>query len=122
MDIFLSIVLTLLIIFLVPIIVYSLFVKYAGLKEPDKKLSFMVSVLIQKIGTAIGFVTLYLIGRTGFEGSWIMYGMIWAVMFTIVEIGQAVGPDYSKKEAAAGIISELVYFPLAAFAIAKLLS
>jgi hypothetical protein len=36
-------------------------------------------------------------------------------MFVIGEVGQAIGPNYSWKEAVAGAISETVYFPLAAF-------
>jgi hypothetical protein len=59
MEIILSFITTLLVIFIVPVLVYSLFVKYASLKEPEMKLSFMVGVLIQKIGTAFGFVTLF---------------------------------------------------------------
>jgi hypothetical protein len=42
-------------------------------------------------------------------------------MFAIVEIGQTMGTEYSKKEAVAGIISEVIYFPLSALVIAKLL-
>jgi hypothetical protein len=43
-------------------------------------------------------------------------------MHAIVEIGQAIGPDYSNKEAVAGIISEIIYFPVSAFVIAQLLA
>jgi hypothetical protein len=54
--------------------------------------------------------------------NWVMYGLVWAAMFAVVELGQAIGPDYSKKkEAVAGIISEFIYFPVAAAAIAKLI-
>lgn len=120
MDILLGFTSTLIIIFFVPIIVYSLFVKFAGLREPDKKLSFMVSVLLQKLGTSFGFVLLFLIGKETFVDVWLIYGLIWATMFTIVEIGQSVGPDYSRKEAIAGIISEFIYFPTAALILAKL--
>lgn len=122
MDVFLSIISTLVIIFVVPILVYSFFVKFSGLKEPDKKLSFMAGVLVQKIGTALGFVLIYAIGRDSFENSWLVYGLVWAAMFAIVEVGQSIGPVYSKKEAVAGIISELIYFPLSALVIAKLLT
>ncbi len=111
---------TLVIIFVVPIFVYGLFVKFASLKEPEKKLSFMLSVLIQKIGTALGFVCLFVIAQEYFAGQWLVYGFIWATMFAIVEIGQAIGPGYSKKEALAGIISEFIYFPLSAFVVAWL--
>ncbi len=122
MDIALSFLLTLVIIFVVPVLIYGLFVKYAGWKEPEKKLSFMISVLIQKIGTALGFVTIFTIGSEYFDDSWLIYGLIWAAMFAIVEIGQAVGPGYSKKEAVAGIISEFIYFTLSGFVVANLLA
>ena len=122
MDIVISFVATFLIVFIVPIIIYGLFVKYAGLKEPEKQLTFMVSVLVQKIGTALGFVALFTIGHEYFSNNWLMYGLIWAIMFAIVEIGQAIGSNYSKQEATAGIISEFIYFPLAALTIAKLLA
>jgi Na+/H+ antiporter NhaD/arsenite permease-like protein len=121
MDTVLSFVLTLVIIFVVPVLIYSIFVKFAGLKEPDKKLSFMISVLVQKMGTVLGFVLIYSLGRDSFDGSWLTYGLVWATMFAIVEIGQAIGPDYSKKEAVAGIISEFIYFPISAFVISQLL-
>lgn len=121
MDVVTSFVLTLVIIFVVPILIYSLFVKYTGLKEPEKKMSFMASVLVQKIGTAFGFVALFALGREYFGSSWLIYGLVWATMFAIVEIGQAIGPNYSKKEAVAGTISEFIYFLMSAFVIAQLL-
>lgn len=122
MDILLSFASTFLIIFVVPILVYGLFAKYGGIKEPERMLSFMVSVVVQKIGTTLGFVALFVVGREYFADNWLLYGFIWAAMFAIVEIGQAIGPNYSKKEALAGIIAEVIYFPLAAMAVASLLS
>lgn len=104
-----------------PVLIYSLFVKLVGLKEPDKKLSFMISVLVQKVGTTFGFIVIFAIGKEHFIDSWLVYGLTWAVMFAVVEIGQSIGSDYSKKEAVAGIISEFIYFPLSALVIAKLL-
>lgn len=121
MNIAISIVITLVIIFVVPVFVYGLFTKLTSLKEPDKKLGFFISVIVQKIGTSFGFVFLYAIGRNYFGSRWLLYGMIWAVMFAIVEVGQAIGPNYLKKEAVAGIISEFIYFPLSALVISKLL-
>lgn len=121
MDLILSFLATLLIIFIVPIAIYGLFSRLFGLKEPEKKLSFFVSVLIQKIGTSIGFVWLFYLAKDFFGENWLLYAIVWAIMFAIVEVGQAIAPGSSKKEAVAGIISEVVYFPLAALAIAKLL-
>lgn len=122
MDIFLGTILTLLIIFVVPIVIYGLFVKFAGLKEPEKKLSFLLGVLVQKLGTALGFTALFVIGKEYFADNWFLYSLVWAGMFSIVEIGQAMGPNYSKKEALAGIISEFMYFPSAAFVLSWLVA
>lgn len=122
MNILPSFLLTLIVIFVVPVLVYGLFVKYAALKEPAKKQDFMLSVLVQKLGTTFGFVLLFFLARNYFSERWLVYGLIWAVMFGIVEIGQAVGPDYTKKEALAGIISEFMYFLIAALILAKLLT
>jgi hypothetical protein len=122
MDVFFATTLTLVIIFIIPVVVYGLFSKFIGLKEPEKKPSFFLSVLVQKIGTSVGFVLLFYLGREYFKTQWLTYGLIWFAMFAVVEIGQAILPAYSKEEAAAGIISELIYFPLAALAITQLIS
>lgn len=122
MDLILSFLITLVIIFIIPIAVYGMFSSMFGLKEPEKKFSFLVSVLIQKVGTSLGFVWLFYMGLPYFGTNWLLYAMVWTTMFAIVEIGQAFTPNYSKKEAIAGIISELVYFPLAAVVISKLLA
>lgn len=121
MSIILSFIATLIIIFIVPIIVYGLFAKFSGLKEPEKKKEFFIGVIIQKIGTSLGFVLLYYLGIGNFGGQWILYSMVWVLMFAITEIGQIFMPNYSKKEAAAGILSEIVYFPLSGLAISILL-
>jgi hypothetical protein len=114
--------LTLVIIFIVPVLVYGLFVRFWGLSEPERTSFFLISVLVQKIGTAVGFVVLFAMARESFIDSWLAYGLVWAGMHAIVEIGQAIGPDYSNKEAVAGIISEIIYFPVSAFVIAQLLA
>jgi hypothetical protein len=44
-----------------------------------------------------------------------VYALLWWVMFVVGEIGQAIGPDYTWKEAIAGMISETIYVPLAAY-------
>jgi hypothetical protein len=41
-------------------------------------------------------------------------------MFAIGEVGQAIGPSYSWKEALAGLISETAYFPLGAWIVSRL--
>lgn len=113
MGVIFSLITTLLIFFIVPIVVYGLFSRFYGLKEPEKKKEFFIGVLIQKIGTSLGFVLLYYLGIGYFGEHWLLYSFVWVLMFIITEIGQMYMPNYSKKEAAAGIISEIIYFPLA---------
>jgi hypothetical protein len=71
-------------------------------------------VLVSKIGTAIAFVVIFYIAHDSFGDQWFLYAAIWWSMFIIGEVGQAIGPDYSWKEAGAGVVSETIYFPLAA--------
>lgn len=121
MELFFSYFVTLIIIFVVPIVVYGFFVKLFGIKEPAKKAKFFLGVLIEKIGTSIGFVTLFYLGKDLFINNWLAYGMVWLAMFALTEIGQVYMTGSSKKEAIAGVISEAIYFPLAAYVISLLL-
>lgn len=111
---FLSILATFVIIFVIPVIVYAIFAKYKLVQEPEKKARFFASVVIQKIGTSIGFVTLFTLQNTD---SWLTYGLLWTLMFAIVEIGQSLSDMYTKNDAVAGIISEIIYFSLSAYII-----
>ena len=113
----LSVVLTLAIIYNVPFLVYGIFSAVAGLKPPEgaSPVQFLVSVFVSKVGTAIGFVLIFYFARDSLSGQWLLYAFIWWLMFVIGEIGQAIGPNYSWKEAIAGGISETIYFPLSAF-------
>jgi len=80
-------------------------------------LMFLLSVLVSKIGTAIAFVLIFYFARNTFGSNWLLYAFIWWLMYIIGEVGQAIGPNYSWKEAIAGIISETAYFPLSAYII-----
>lgn len=113
----LSSILTLVIIYVVPFLVYSIFSVVVGLKPPEDASpeQFLVSVFVSKIGTAIAFVWIFYLARNSISGQWLLYGFIWWLSFAIGEIGQAIGPSYSWTEAIAGIISETVHFPLSAF-------
>ena len=116
-KVILSILLVLIIIYVVPFLVYGLGSVVAGLKTPEgaSPTKFLISVLVTKIGTAIGFVLLFYFARSSLSGQWLLYAFVWWLMFVIGEIGQTIGPNYSWKEALAGMISETVYFPLAAY-------
>ena len=112
----LSIVLVLATIYIVPFLVYGLGSVVAGLKTPEgsSPAAFLISVLVTKIGTAIAFVLIFYIARSSLSGQWLLYAFVWWLMFVIGEIGQTIGPNYSWKEAVAGVISETIYLPLSA--------
>lgn len=113
----LNIVIVLVIIYVVPFFVYGLATKVVRLKPPEgaSPARFLISVLVSKIGTAIAFVLFFYIARNTMSGQWFLYAFIWWIMIVIGEIGQAVGPNYSWKEAIAGLISETIYLPLSAY-------
>lgn len=114
-------VITLAIIYLVPFVVYAGFSVFGGLQPPEgSPTAFLLSVLVSKIGTAIAFVLIFYFARDTFGTQWGLYAFLWWLMFVIGEIGQAIGPDYSRQEAVAGIISETIYFPAAALALSWL--
>jgi hypothetical protein len=113
----LSILLVLIIIYVVPFLVYGIGSVMAGLKTPAgaSPVRFLLSVLVTKIGTAIAFVLLfYFFARNSPGRPWLPYAFIWWLMFVIGEIGQMIGPNYTWKEAVAGMISETIYFPVSA--------
>lgn len=105
------------IIFVVPIVIYGVFSTFMKLQTPhDTPLTvFLMGVFISKVGTAIAFVWIYDAARGHFSDRWLVYALAWWLMFVLGEIGQAIGPGYSWNEAIAGIASETVYLPLAAY-------
>ena len=109
----LNIGLVLAIIYIVPFAVYGVGSVVAGLKPPEgaSPARFLTSVFVSKLGTAICFVLIFYFAREEMRGRWALYACLWWLMFIIGEVGQAIGPQYSWKEAIAGIISETVYWP-----------
>jgi hypothetical protein len=118
-EIALSIILTLAIIYVVPFLVYAVFSAVVGLKPPEgtSPVRFLVSVLVVKVGVALGFVLIFYFARGSLSGRWLLYASIFGLTSVIGEIGQAIGPNYSWTEAVAGIVSETVYWPLSAFVV-----
>ncbi len=116
-KVILSIVVVLTVIYIVPFLVYGLDSAVAGLKPPEgaSPAQFLLSVLVSKFGTAIAFALLFYFARSSLSGRWLLYAFIWWLMFVFGEIGQAIGPNYTWKEAIAGVISETVYLPLSAY-------
>ncbi len=116
-KIVIAILLVLLVIYILPILVYGIFSSIFGLKTPEgaSPMVFLASVFVTKFGTALAFVLIFYIGRSYFSEYWLQYALCWLAMYVIGEIGQAIVPTYSWKEAVAGIISEIMYFPLSAY-------
>jgi hypothetical protein len=106
------------IIYVVPFVVYALGTVVSDLKPPEgaSPARFLISVLVSKLGTAIAFVLIFYFARASLSGRWLLYAFVWWLMFVIGEIGQAIGPGYSWKEAVAGMISETVYWPISGYA------
>jgi hypothetical protein len=114
---FLAFLAVLAIIYLVPIIVYGAFQSMIGAEMPKgvSPLAFLTGVLVEKVGAAIAFCAIFYLARDHFASQWLLYAAIWWAMFAFGELGQLIGPNYSWKEALAGVISEAVYFPASAY-------
>lgn len=115
-QITLGFLLVLAVIYAVPFVVYGTLSALGWVGKPKGSPSaFLLSILVSKTGTSIAFVLLLYFSRGALGGNWLFYALVWWIMFVFGEIGQAVGPNYSWKEAVAGIVSETVYFPLSAY-------
>jgi hypothetical protein len=119
----LSIALVLAIFFVVAFLMYGAFSALAGLKPPGgaSPRVFLTSVLVVKLGHAIAFVLLFCLARGSLGSGWLAYAFVWWLMFVVGEVGQAMGLSYSWQEALAGILSETLYFPAAAWVTSRLI-
>ena len=115
--------LSLVIMYVIPFPIYGALSALTGLQPPTEGsvALFMLSVLVMKVGVAVAFVLLFYFARDRWVKRWTTYALIWWGMFAVVEVGQAMTPDYSWLAAFGGIIAEAIYFPLAAFVVARLL-
>lgn len=122
-TILLTIVVVFVIIYLVPIVVYGAATRITDLAPPDdvSAVQFLLSLLVSKLGTAVALVLLFYFARASLSGQWLGYAIVWWLMFVLGEIGQALGPHYSWKEAIAGAVSETVYVPLSVYITNRLL-
>ncbi|UCG49838.1 MAG: hypothetical protein JSU94_08645 [Phycisphaerales bacterium] len=112
----LAVLATLAIIYVVPFVFYGISSMVWDMKPPSdvSPAQFLLGILVSKTGTAIAFVLIYHFGKAGLGRRWVLYAFIWWLSFAIGELGQAIGPGYTWKEAVIGVVSEAVYFPLAA--------
>ena len=114
---------TFLIMLAVPFPFYAAFEALGIVEMPEgaSPAEFMLSVVVMKIGIAVGFVLLYRFSASAWQGRLWKYAAIWWVMYAVVEIGQGVGPGYGPGDAVAGMLAEGVYFPLSAWSTARIL-
>lgn len=119
----LAVALVLVIIYAVPFLVYGLLSAVVDMKLPGdaSPALFLASVFVSKLGTALAFVLIFFVARGSLSGQWFVYALLWWIMFSVGEIGQAIGPDYTWIEAIAGMVSETIYLPLAAYVTSWLL-
>ncbi|UCH11612.1 MAG: hypothetical protein JSU61_06900 [Fidelibacterota bacterium] len=121
-EVTIAVLLVFAIIYFVPFLVYGPLSAAGWIMQPEgSPASFLLGVLVSKIGTAVAFVLIFYFAREVLGDRWLLYGFLWWLMFVIGEVGQAIGPNYSWREALAGMISETIYCPLAAWAMWGLL-
>ena len=119
----LAILATLAIMYVVPLPIYGGLSLVTDIEppSPDSPGLFMLSVLVVKVGVAIGFVLLFHLARSHWLGDWKTYAGVWWAMFTVMELGQAIVPGYTWLDAFGGIVAEAIYFPASAVVIARLI-
>ncbi|UCH09209.1 MAG: hypothetical protein JSU61_08170 [Fidelibacterota bacterium] len=111
-----AILLVFVIIYFVPFAIYGSLSGLGWIEKPEgSPARFLVGILVSKLATAVVFVLIFYLAREAFGDRWLLYAFLWWIMFAVGEVGQAIGPKYSWKEAFAGIISETIYCPLAAW-------
>ena len=123
MRIVLSIAATFLVMNLATFVAYGGLSLLVGLEPPadGSPGQFFASVLFVKLGLAGGFVAFYYIAREVWSTRLMLYAVLWWATFAVIEIGQAIAPNYSWMDAMGGIIAEAIYFPLAAVVTRRLL-
>lgn len=111
---------TLAIMWIVPVPIYGAFSAIGAVDlGGGQGARFLVGVTVIKIGFALGFVALYQLGRWRKDAVW-TYAALWWLMFAILEAGQVVMPGgNSVGFAVAGVLSEAIYFPVAARVLAR---
>ena len=103
-------------IFAVPLVVYGVMATKGVLKAPEhvSPVHFLGGIAISKLGTALTFVLIFQWTLPLFVERLWMYAALWVLMFAMDEIGQVISGNQSWQEALAGVISESIYFPMAA--------
>ena len=114
-----------LILFIVPLFVYSAFSFVTGMEPPAESSPrrFMASVILEKIGHSVAFVLIFTLAGPAFGLRWRQYAFAWWMMFATSEVALAIRqPTYTPDMALAGVFAEAIYLPLAAWAVQRLLA
>ena len=104
------------VIFAVPLIIYGIMATKGVLKAPEhaSPARFLAGIAFSKLGTALTFVLIFQWTLPLFVEKLCMYAALWVLMFAMDEIGQVISGNQSWQAAVAGVISESIYFPMAA--------
>ena len=123
MSLVLAIVVTLAVIYVVPLVIYGAASALGGMELPSESSPqrFLLGVFVTKLGTAIAFVLLFQLALDAWVDLWFLYAVLWFVMFAASEIGDAISGRSSWPEAVLGVLSEAVYAPASAFAVSSIL-
>jgi hypothetical protein len=111
--------LVLVVIYVVPFVVYGGLSGVLGLRLPAvaSPASFLLGVLVTKLGTAVAFVLIFALSAATWGPRWGLYALLWLVMFACSEAGELLSGRTTRVEAILGLASEIVYTPLAAFTV-----
>lgn len=123
-DVLLAVAAVSAILFIVPVIFYGAASRYITLPSPEAAGvgRFLLGVLITKIGTAVAFVMLFHLTHNVWAERWLLFVALWFVMFAASEIGDMLSGRSTTAEALIGILSEMVYVPLATWTVLRLLN
>lgn len=110
--------------FVIPLVVYGAASRWTKLDTPTRLplRQFMATVALEKAGVAVTFVGVMGLAGEPVRNAWAGYAALWFVMFAVTEVTEALRHNQGVAEAAAGVASELLYFPLASLAAAAILS
>ncbi|MBD3194482.1 MAG: hypothetical protein GF317_05455 [Candidatus Lokiarchaeota archaeon] len=75
----------------------------------------MIKIAITKFATSILFIVSFYVINLFKPDFWFIYSTIWLKSSVIGVLGDILKPDYIIEEALISILSEVIYFILAAF-------
>jgi hypothetical protein len=110
--------------FVVPLMVYGAASRWTKVDHPTRLplRQFMATVALEKAGVAVAFVGVMILAGEPLRNAWAAYAALWFVMFAVTEVTEVFRRNQGFAEAAAGVASELLYFPLASLVAAAILS